>query len=467
MLLARKIFFYLFLLIYLLVCPLLILYSFGYIFSPLHKGISQAGLIYLSTVPSGAHVYLGKSHYKYRTPTSIAELLPGAYKVNIRLKKYRPWSHKVFVKAGESTAFENILLIPERVRPRQLSKEASFSNLIFLPGKDLFLVRKDSRVEDFYSFNREREKLDPLVIESSRHHGFSAASIFKSKEATLIAYGGSLRERKYLLMDSVGEDKKIKDITAVFLDKPPSVMESVENENILFALYQNHLDRLDITSMSLYPKYIEGVKGFGLSGKSLYILRKDNVISRMTLDKKQITVLFEGRASSKNLFNKSSYYKIQVLGNGALLFQGNADDLIVILPHKDIAKYQAAGFEFFDRKQQLMYWTKNTIGIAEFSSEEEQELSSPNRIRSRPIYKRGKYISQCFWAYNGTHIVFRDEDKVFLMALLPDGRNYVEYLVSVRSGSDIFYSEKNDHLYYLDRRGNLMQIGIVSREGNP
>lgn len=456
MLSARRILFYLFILIYLSLCPLLILYSFGYILNPVNNRISRTGLIHLSTVPSGAHVYLGKSRYQFKTPASIAELLPGTYQLHLKLKGYRPWMHQVSVKAGESAAFGNILLIPEKLKSYRLSHDANSINLISLPDKDLFLVQKGSRLEDFYYFDWKKEKLNPLADEDSIYHDFSVISVLKPiGDAPLIVYGGSLWERKYLFVDMRDKNKRIENITKLFSDKPLSIVGGPDNEDHVFACYKGRVDRLDIDSMSHYPEYMEAVKGFGISGKWLYVLGKDNVISRMTLDKEQKTVLFEGEPFDTSLFNKSPFYKIQVLENDNFLFVGDMGDLIAAGPPHTMSIDNVVGIDFLGQTRRLMYWTKEGIWITD-----------ADRISPQSVYENGKSISQCFWAYHGTHIIFKDKDEIFLLELEPDGKHHVEFLANARHNSDVFYSQEKGYLYYLDQQGNLMSIGIVPGEGS-
>ena len=110
---TRKLLFYIFLVLYLILCPLLILYSLGYIFNPQNKEIVQTGVIYLSSLPSDADIFLEKSHYIHATPSMIEELLPGDYTITLKSEGYKDWVENVTVEAGKAISFNNILLIPE------------------------------------------------------------------------------------------------------------------------------------------------------------------------------------------------------------------------------------------------------------------------------------------------------------------------------------------------------------------
>ena len=90
MLFLRKLIFYLFVVIYLISCPLLILYSLGYHYKPeSKKSMVETGLIYLSTNPPGALVYIDNQRLTRKTPAILRDFLPGQYQVKLVLKDFR------------------------------------------------------------------------------------------------------------------------------------------------------------------------------------------------------------------------------------------------------------------------------------------------------------------------------------------------------------------------------------------
>ena len=99
----RKILFYIFALFYIIACPILIMYAFGYIFRlNIEKGLVKTGLVSLATVPARATVLLENRRYTSVTPAVIRDLIPGKYRVELSLKDYLPWSEMIFVEAGRA-----------------------------------------------------------------------------------------------------------------------------------------------------------------------------------------------------------------------------------------------------------------------------------------------------------------------------------------------------------------------------
>ncbi|MDD5538585.1 MAG: hypothetical protein PHF12_06445, partial [Candidatus Omnitrophica bacterium] len=73
-------------------------------------------------------------------------------------------------------------------------------------------------------------------------------------------------------------------------------------------------------------------------------------------------------------------------------------------------------------------------------------------------------IQQCLWIYEGSHILFRDANKVFLAELMPQGPPHIEFLVQVKNNTDIFYSEDTGTIYYLDAKiEGLQALNILPK----
>ncbi|MDZ4241849.1 MAG: PEGA domain-containing protein, partial [Candidatus Omnitrophota bacterium] len=163
MMLLRRILFILFCLAYVIFCPLIILNTLGIVISPQHRqNIVKTGLVYLSTLPPGARVYLSRYRYPQKTPTMIRNLPPGQYSLKVELKNYRPWQKIVSVEKEKATVLENIILIPERWDARLLDLRA-FETLLPVANGSLFLIRQGPLLKDCTIFRATSGKPEPAM----------------------------------------------------------------------------------------------------------------------------------------------------------------------------------------------------------------------------------------------------------------------------------------------------------------
>jgi hypothetical protein len=119
----RAFLFYLSVLIFFAGLPFILSSALGYKFDRRSLKFTKTGLIVLKTQPTGATVFLDRAQINDKTPTSINELLPGRYFLDVQLEGYYPYVAEVDVEAGKVTRLEKILLFPQRPDIKKLNKE--------------------------------------------------------------------------------------------------------------------------------------------------------------------------------------------------------------------------------------------------------------------------------------------------------------------------------------------------------
>jgi hypothetical protein len=109
----RKIVFYIFALIYLLLCPLLVARMLGFVVSPLTHRLVKTGLVFISTIPPNAGVYIDGRLTHQKTPTAVRDLVPGEHFIRIELERYNDWEGNITIEGKKATVLANVLLVPK------------------------------------------------------------------------------------------------------------------------------------------------------------------------------------------------------------------------------------------------------------------------------------------------------------------------------------------------------------------
>ncbi len=465
-LLLRKLVFYLFVAIYLVLCPLTILYALGYLFKPgSEHGIVKTGLLYLSTAPPGASVYIDKMRYTEKTPAIIQDLLPGNYSVTIALKNYRPWTQTVPLEAGRSTALEKILFVPEQWEPQELAAD-SFKELIPLPGIPRLLAKKGPDAGDEFVYDLESEELWPLLPTGSP---FRDAKVLAHTAVTespcFLLWADSPQGKRFLWVESQGKESLIEDLTSLFMEKPSRVDWDPDEKRYLFALQEGALNRLDILSKAVYPKFLEQLRGYGLFHKMIYILREDGRFTRLDEEGKNEEVALSDPATTKSLFGERGFFQVKILPKEIILFWGERGELFANrLPYRFV-EAGVRGFEFDADHERLLLWQKDKIGVLDFSKQTGDEDLFEQGPKLLWVFKKGRDIEQAFWVYEGSHILFRDQDGIFLLELETFGKPRVNQMFRVKTNSSILYSEVTGKLYFLEAtQGHLCSADILPRQ---
>lgn len=119
----RVIFFYVSIFLFFAGLPFLLSYALGYKFSPCTFRFTKTGMLILKTKPEGAEVYFDGNLLRDKTPTTINELFPGVYSLELKLKDHYSWNAKVTINQGEVTSYDKIILFPLRPDIKQLNKQ--------------------------------------------------------------------------------------------------------------------------------------------------------------------------------------------------------------------------------------------------------------------------------------------------------------------------------------------------------
>jgi hypothetical protein len=108
---------FIFVALFVVTTPLVILYTSGYGINWKRQRIQKTGIIQVETIPSDAQVLLDGVAQKKTTPSPYTRLIPDDYAVQILKRGYIPWQKKLTVKSGETTFATGISLYKD-VLPR-------------------------------------------------------------------------------------------------------------------------------------------------------------------------------------------------------------------------------------------------------------------------------------------------------------------------------------------------------------
>ena len=195
----RKIFFYIFVAIYLTLCPLTILYALGYLFRPgPEPEIFKSGLLYLATLPPDAEVHLGETCYPQKTPLIIRDLMPNNYPLKISLPDHIPWIQTVPIEAGKSTVLDKLILLPQEWDPKELSPRPA-QELIPLTGTPLFLLKEGSKVEDYLIYDTETSTSRPLFPDHSFFREAVVLSVVTVEKSSALFMRVKLQQKEWTL----------------------------------------------------------------------------------------------------------------------------------------------------------------------------------------------------------------------------------------------------------------------------
>ncbi len=464
MILLRKILFYLFLALYLFLCPLIILYAFGYILTPkVEVGFVKTGLIHVESLPENASLSIAHRRYVEKTPATIRNLLAGAYDVKLALAGYRPWMRTVQVEPGKASNFSKILLLPEKLKTHTLAAGA-FVDLQPVPGTRFLLVKSSDLAGGLKVFDWRSEILRPVLPEGSPLAAGKLERVFWVGESSLVLVRMRTDEGVKIAGCSLDKDKpEAKDVSDLFRKgEPEEVLWEGNRPEYLFALYGGSLERLDLEKRTELPGFFEKVRGFGLSRGKVYALCGASIMRSGFGAKPSEKTPIESGVFLENLFRGEEKFKIDFISNNTICFRGEKGELFSnALPYRFVSE-GVRGYQSDDPEgRKIVLWQEKRLGVLDFEKTERKKefFERGPEIEWGP--EKGTDIRQAYFVYEASHVLYVDGDEVLLSRIGEYGMP-AEKLVGVRKGSSVFYAEKTGKLYYLEPDyGHLVSAEIL------
>lgn len=463
MIIFRKILFYLFFGLYLVLCPFIILYALGYIFTPkVEEGFAKTGLVHIETLPANASILIANKRCAEKTPATIRNLLPGQYDIKTLARGYRSWARKVKVEPGKAVNFEKILLVPQSVKTRTLGMR-SFQDLWPVPATRFLLLRGTEYVGDLKVFDWRNEVLRSVLPESSSFAAAKLVRAFFAKESSFVVLQVKTSgEMKFLGCQLDREKTEAKDLSGLFVGKEPQeLVWEGSHPDYLFALYGQDLSRLDLGKMTELPGFLEKVRGFGLFKNKVYALREDSVVRAGFNARQGDAVVVEEGVFLKNLFSGEEKYKVDFISNDTICFRGERGELFSnALPYRFV-EGGVRGYQPDASGRKVALWQGGRVGVLDFEKPERKKEFFERGPEIEWLFEKGRNIRQAYFVYETAYILFCDENNVFL-ARTGEREGPLERLVTVLGGSDFFYAEKTGKLYYLEpSHGRLVAADIL------
>lgn len=466
MVIFRKILFYLFFALYLVLCPIIILYAFGYIFTPkLEEGLTKTGLIHIETLPSNALISIGNRRYAERTPATVRNLLSGIYDIKILLRGYRPWVQQVKVEPGRAVSLEKILLIPKNVKVRSLAT-GSFEDIWPVPGTRYLLLKGGKRAGDLKIFDWKSEVLRPMLEEASSWADAKLVGIITVKESPFVVLQIEVSGSVRFLGCQLDKEKSLpKDLSALF---PKGGGQEVLWEGVrpdyLFALQGQDLSRLDLEKMTVLPNFLSGIRGFGLFRNKIYALQGDAVVRLGTGAKKGEEVLVEKGIFLENLFGSKEKYKVDFISNNTICFHGERGELFFnVLPYHFVSE-GVRGYQAGTDGRKILLWQARRVGVLDFEKPQRKKELFERGPEIEWVAENGQDICQAYFVHDAAYVLFCDRNKIFL-SRGGEYRTSPEEVLTVRERSGIFYVEKTGKLYYLEPSGGGLMAADILPEG--
>ena len=450
----RRIIYLVFIAVFLIIAPIITLYSTGYRYNFKKNKIEKTGILNIDSQPRGALIYLN-GQYQNKTPARFTNLLPDRYQVKVEKDGYYPWQKDLEVKSNLTTFAKDIVLFKQNLPVNIVAGEINIFEISPNQGKIIYSLTNQN-TEELRLINLKNQSdslIQQLNNRSYNQLEFVGWSPSQNK-ALLKEVIGDFNQ--YLIVDAVTlEIKELFDVTRLNFSQ---VNWPDSTDNYLYGLRQAVLYQIDLANNSSRTLLSANIDNFQIKGEEIYLITK--IGSQAFLDK---TSLQNQKISEIERIKlpSPSEYTLQPSNPGNLVLLDKKNNDLFIITADSFAAQDISQNIILQDKAKKIVWSKDFKIILYYT---DFEISTFNfeKKQKNLVTRYGEIIDQALWYPDNKYVIYRLKNSIrAIEAESDESKNDLE-LTKLSTVDSMVTDDSGKNLYFKGKAGN--QPGIYRLE---
>lgn len=456
----RRLLYLTFIAIFLVITPLVTLYTAGYRYNLKRHKIEKTGILYLDSKPKGAEIYIN-GRYQDKTPARFANLMPDTYQIEVKKTGYYPWKKEVAIKSNLTTFEEDIILFKENLPINLLEGQVNIFNIAPNQDKIIYSVTKN---------NSEELKLYNLINQSD--FSIKKFNSLKNNQLEFVGWSPNLNKailkitsnnfNQYFILDTdTLKIKELFDITRINFSK---ILWDNLTGNYLYGLNEGAIYQIDPSTNSTKNLFSKDIIDFYPNGSEIYYINQDqtgNYLGREILIKSPNTEEETVKIEKIKLPSPSAFTLQPSTVNYLVLLDQRSNDLFIIsknafrdedINQNIILQDRAKKILWSKDYKNILYFTDFEIWTYNFATQQKSLTTS----YSEPIYG-------AIWYPTNKYIIYQLKDSIrAIEAGLSEIKNDLE-LAKINTIGGLAIDQTGNNLYFTGKAGNksgIYQLGL-------
>ncbi len=394
----RRVVYVIFVIIFLVGAPLVILYTQGYRYNFQRNRVQKTGILIISSLPKKADIYLnGKIVDDQQAPARLEKILPADYDITLSKEGYHDWQKRLAVYENSTTFAEDVILWKDSI-PLQLDTKNTIDWKISPDRQKISLIDAEQKIsvfsidgEKFIDVKNQPTLTAPAII------GWSNTS-----KKIIIRDSVSAGNNYYLInvdADNGGQISKIGNKNYL------SIKWDADNDNVVYGITAAGLWLVDLFTKEEKLVMTGKIDDFWVKGNQIYTVAGDKILD---LSEK----------SAPAVQAESDGYRLIDKKGDKLIAKNDSRQRIAVWDLRNSGKnfYLDAKDMDWLNDQSLLFFSDWEIWIYNFEDDE-----------PKLITRLGKKIVQAIWHKSGRHVVFATENEIKIIELdNRESRNIIE-----------------------------------------
>ena len=460
-LLYRRITYITFIIIFLILAPLIVLYTQGYRFNLKRGKIQKTGILIVSSAPRAAAIYLnGKLVEKKDTPARIERLLPGDYEIKLTKEGYHDWNKKLPIYDNGTTFAEKIILWKNNL-PIPLAAQNIVDWQLSPDGEKIIFINNRKEINLLNLENdkiRQIKKLDDDEIKIIAWSNSSRKIIIEAKN-------NQPPLRKFYVFEVEKSDGEPMVLNASIL---PAIEQNLkwdlQSDNTIYSLNSRGLWQMDLfkkkyklllNATSTQDFLIVGDRAYFYQNKSIYrqalgdYLSAENASAALNINfgkvASPVLIAENIRCDDCSFINKSA--------DKLFLFGPSSQNLFIVDPQNKnpIFKTWAKDISWLNKDMALFY------------NDWEIWLYDLNKKEPELITRLGQPIMGARWHALGKHIFFSTNENINVIELDNRELRSAVTLTAIKDIKNLEINRDGRDLYFTGKLGeqeNIFKLNI-------
>src|SRR3989344_909147 len=406
-----------FIIVFLIVTPLIVLYSQGYRYNFKRGKVQKTGILIMSSIPKSADIYLNNQLVtQNQTPARLEKLLPADYEIKLAKEGYHNWTKKLQLNENSTTFAEDVILWknnwPIQLAPNNIIEwlaSPDWQKAVFITP-DRKIMALDLATKKFYE-----------LYQAGNDDNLKILSWSNTSKKILIEVGD-----QYLIFNA----ERYQTAPIIISNDYALLKWDLKNDNLVYGLNSAGVWKIDLFTKKSGLLLNREVTDFLINGDLVYFYYKD-VIYKQKISGRSQPEIIDGLKCPACRFINREFARL-------LLLDDQAQKLFIIDPIlKNKTIKQSAKNISWLKADTLLFYNNWEIWIYELDKEEPEIIT---RI--------GTGISEALWHPAGRHIIFNSEDKIKIIEL--DNRE-LRNVIELFAGARINYltlDDKGKNLYF-------------------
>lgn len=472
---TRQKLFILFVLIFFIITPLIILHAVGYRITlswpiKFNQILQKTGMFIINTKPKGAIIYLNnkpqqlffkkyfsKTESYLKTPDKIQNLLPGEYDVQLKLRGHWSWKKKLNIYPGQTTYIEEVYLLKKEL-PVQIFYTA-IQKIAVSPNKKYSAILNNNQQITILDLDNELQILTWPQAQDKVYPVKFASQVFNRAKF----FCWSPDSQKILVNNNIIDLKNTKqslDLNKLIGQNIENIKWNENNYNQLYYQYKNSINLFDFSNnksaiLMNGEKYLD----YLIKDDYLFLITQidehDNDDINKTI-KFQTFSLKEKKIIQEIDLPYSPQYELLNERHKLLNLYDNKHKILYLID--PLANFSSLKkiinnikyIQWVDDKK-LLYANDFEVWLLDMDCDGEINRTSNKNLLTRI----SEQITNIFWHPNNNYVFYSTDKTINVIELNTVGnkRNIIE-LIKFDKIDSIFLNANGDILYFNAKIGN-------------